>query len=126
MTTSRVLGTVPWSVVIGFGRRLGRKLLGPGRHIDARHAELAPFRHAFLSLLGVAPEARGQGHAGALLRPMLARLDAQGLPCYLETMDGRHVARYEHFGFRVLEASSVPGTPLTSWAMLRGNPHSTR
>lgn len=126
MTTARILGVVPWSVTFGFGRRLGRKLLGPSRHIDARHAALAPFPHLFLSLLGVAPEARQRGHAGALLRPMLARLDTQGLPCYLETMDERNVARYEHFGFRVLERSAVPGTSLTSWAMLRGEPLPTK
>ena len=118
----RVLRAVPWSVTAGFGRRVGRKLLSPIRYIDSRHEALAPFPHCFLSLIGVAPDHQGRGYAGALLRPMLASFDARGLPCYLETMVERNVARYEHFGFRVLEQSAVPGTRLTSWAMLRGNP----
>ncbi|MCK9357759.1 MAG: GNAT family N-acetyltransferase [Dehalococcoidia bacterium] len=126
MTTCRLLGAVPWRVIAAFGRGVGRRLVGPSRHVDARHEVLAPFPHWFLSLLGVAPESQRHGFAGALLRPMLASFDARGLPCYLETMEGRNVARYEHFGFRVLEESSVPGTSLTSWAMLRGNPPQTR
>ena len=126
MTTWRTLCSVPWSVMAGFGRAAGSRLLGPSRHIDARHKALVPFRHWFLALLGVAPEFQGQGYPGALLRPMLASIDAEGLPCYLETMDARNVPRYEHFGFRVIEESRVPDTDLTSWAMLRGNPPQTR
>ncbi len=126
MCMGRVLGAVPWRVVAGFGRRVGRKLAVPGRYVDARHESLAPYRHWFLSLLGVAPEAQRQGYAGALLRPALKRLDEVGLPCYLETMNGRNVGRYEHFGFKVLEESIVPGTPLTSWAMLHGEPLATK
>jgi len=125
MTTRRLLGAVPWRVIAALGRGVGRRLVGPSRHIDARHEVLAPFRHWFLSLLGVAPESQRHGFAGALLRPMLAAIDARGLPCYLETMEGRNVARYEHFGFKVLEESGVPGASLTSWAMLRGNPPRT-
>ena len=125
MTTWRMLRSVPWSVIAGFGSAAGSRLLGPSRHIDTRHKALVPFRHWFLALLGVAPEFQGQGYPGALLRPMLASIDTEGLPCYVETMDARNVPRYEHFGFRVIEESRVSGTDLTSWAMLRGNPLQT-
>ena len=90
-----------------------------GEHIDAIHKRLAPFRHWFLQAIGVDPRFQGKGYAGKLLRPMFSRIDAEGLPCYLETLDETNVLLYEHFGFRVVEKSTVPETELTSWAMLR-------
>jgi len=50
---------------------------------------------------------------------MFARIDEEGLPCYLETLNEANVPLYEHFGFRVLEKSIIPETKLTNWAMLR-------
>ena len=116
---------MPWSPA-GSAEGLGLKLLGPIRYIDSRHEALAPFPHCFLSLIGVAPGLPGRGYAGALLRPDAGIVTPRKLPCYLETMVERNVARYEHFGFRVFEQSAVPGTRLTSWAMLRGNPPQMR
>ena len=90
-----------------------------GDYIDAVHQRLAPFRHGFLQTIGVDPQFQGKGYAGRLLKPMLTRMDKEGLPCYLETLDEKNVPLYEHFGFRVLDESVIPGTELTSWAMLR-------
>jgi hypothetical protein len=50
---------------------------------------------------------------------MLARLDEEKVPCYLETLDGKNVGIYECFGFTLIDESAIQGTPLTSWAMLR-------
>jgi hypothetical protein len=50
---------------------------------------------------------------------MLARIDEEGLPCYLETLVERNVLLYKHFGFKVIEKAAIPRTDLTSWAMLR-------
>ena len=91
----------------------------PGEFIDAAHKRLAPFKHWFLQTVGVDPQFQGKGYAGKLLRPMLARIDEEGLPCYLETLDERNVPLYEHFGFSVAEESAIPETDLTNWAMLR-------
>jgi hypothetical protein len=46
-------------------------------------------------------------------------MDASGLPVYLETAEEQNVGFYEHFGFTVVDESTVPGTSLTNWAMLR-------
>ena len=88
--------------------------------MDAVHQRLAPFRHWFLQVIGVDPQFQGRGYAGELLRPMLARVDKEGLPCYLETLNEQNVLLYEHFSFRVVEKSTIPETNLTNWAMLRG------
>jgi ribosomal protein S18 acetylase RimI-like enzyme len=63
---------------------------------------------------------QGNGYASKLLRPMLKRLDEEVVPCYLETLEKHNVGLYEHFGFKVVDESNVPGTDLTNWAMLRG------
>jgi GNAT superfamily N-acetyltransferase len=63
--------------------------------------EHAPAKGYYLFLLAVKPEYQGQGYAGNLLRPVLQKADADGLPVYLETQNPANLPLYEHFGFRV-------------------------
>ena len=119
VTFWRTVRAVPVSVILGFGREGGGRMKYAGDYIDAMHKRLAPFKHWFLQTIGVEPRFQGQGYAGELLRPMLARIDEEGLPCYLETLDEKNVRLYEHFGFKVVEKAIVPKTSLTIWAMLR-------
>ncbi|MBI3838431.1 MAG: GNAT family N-acetyltransferase [Planctomycetia bacterium] len=83
------------------------------------HHEDAPGPHWYLAAIGVEPEHRGQGIGGALMQPILARADAQGLPCYLETHREANVRLYEKHGFKVTRKCDVPGHPIPVWAMLR-------
>jgi ribosomal protein S18 acetylase RimI-like enzyme len=115
----RLLRAAPLSVTWGFARNGGYKMKGLGQYIDALHARLAPFRHMYLQSIGVDPDHQGQGHAGRLLRHMLDRMDEAGLPTYLETAEPENVGLYEHFGFAVIDQSTIPGSRLTNWAMLR-------
>lgn len=118
----RILRSVPLSVTLGFGRYGGNRLKDLGQYIDTLHARLAPFKHMYLQSLGVDPDFQGKGHAGRLLRYMLTRLDSAGLPGYLETLEEQNVRLYEHFGFTVVDESTIPGTNLTNWALLRKVP----
>jgi ribosomal protein S18 acetylase RimI-like enzyme len=79
----------------------------------------APSRHIYLSLLAVDPAFQGRGCAGALLRPMLVRLDNEKTACYLETQNRGNVAMYQHFGFKLVTESVIPGTDLIMYSMLR-------
>jgi ribosomal protein S18 acetylase RimI-like enzyme len=115
----KAVRSVPLSVILGFGRAGGGRMKYPSAYIDAVHGRLAPFEHWYLQAIGVAPRFRGEGYASKLLRPMLARTDEEGLPCYLETVDERNVQIYEHFGFELVEKAGIPKTGLTNWAMLR-------
>jgi ribosomal protein S18 acetylase RimI-like enzyme len=72
-----------------------------------------------MQTIGIAPQFQGKGYANKLLRPMLSRIDDDGLPCYLETVDEQNVSFYEHFGFKIVDKSNVPETTLINWAMLR-------
>ena len=94
-----------------------------GEYIDSVHMRLAPFKHWYLCILGVDPRFQGKGYAGKMVRAMLARIDKEGVPCFLETMTEKNVSIYEHLGFRVLEKSAIPKTNLTNWAMLRDAKH---
>ena len=90
-------------------------------HTETTHKRLAPFKHWYLQMLGVDPQLHGQGYASRLLRPMFSRLDEQRLSCYLDTVVESNIPMYQHFGFRILEKSTVPQTKLTIWVMLRDN-----
>lgn len=83
------------------------------------HNRLASFPHWYLALIAVDPCFQEKGLAGSLLRPMLSRIDAENLPCYLETHSKKNVAIFQHFGFRVLEEFIVPVDGRRLWAMLR-------
>jgi ribosomal protein S18 acetylase RimI-like enzyme len=85
---------------------------------DRRRAH-APVPHWYLSALGVEPERQGEGIGSALLAPVLASADGDGVPCYLETAVGRNVLLYERHGFDVVEEMILPNTDVHGWLMLR-------
>ena len=119
MTFWRLIRSVPLPIIFVFGKWGGGRMRYTGEYIDAVHKRLVPFKHWFLQTIGVNPQFQGKGYAGKLLKPMFTRIDEEGLPCYLETLDETNVRLYEHFGFKVIEKSAIPETKLTNWAMLR-------
>ncbi len=88
-------------------------------YADKLHARLAPRTHWYLWVIGVEPACQGQGIGSKLLRPILARADADGVPCYLETEGERNVRFYEKHGFKVAHQGQVPRLGAQVWAMLR-------
>ena len=88
-------------------------------YVQSEHERNVPFRHWYLSSLGVDDEYQGKGYATVLLKPMLARFDKAALPSYLETQKEENVSLYQHFGFSVIKESIIPGTSITIWLMLR-------
>ena len=83
------------------------------------HKNYAAFRHWYLYLIGVRSVLQGKGYASALLRPMLARIDQENLPCYLEPLDEIGVSIYRHYGFKVVSETKIPNTNVSIWAMIR-------
>jgi ribosomal protein S18 acetylase RimI-like enzyme len=55
--------------------------------------------HYYLFAIGVDPLAQGKGCAGDMMRGFLAKADAEGVPCYLESSNPKNTAMYEHLGF---------------------------
>ena len=97
-------------------RSLGRLL-----RFTSGLAKLHPAQpHWYLEAVGVEPGAQGMGIGTRLLEPVLARVDEEGQPCYLETMTERNVAWYRRLGFEVRSAgvTFTRGGP-PNWTMLR-------
>jgi ribosomal protein S18 acetylase RimI-like enzyme len=111
---------ISYGFIIGW--KAVRRQIPIYKHSSSMYQRLAPERHWCLSIVGVDPVCQGKGHGGGLLRPMFARIDREGLPCYLETENEKNLPMYQRYGFRVLEESQIPGTETASWAMLREKP----
>lgn len=76
-----------------------------------------PFWH--LSPICVAPAFQGQGYGKALLTHGLSWVDADHLPCYLETQCAKNVKIYEACGFHTMLEANIPGAEQIHYAMVR-------
>jgi GNAT superfamily N-acetyltransferase len=64
--------------------------------------------HYYLSLLGVADGHRGRGLGVALLKENLDRIDAEGMPAYLESSNPMNNRKYEALGFVPVASFRAP------------------
>jgi ribosomal protein S18 acetylase RimI-like enzyme len=87
--------------------------------MERLHKRDVPARHWYLATLGVDPPRQGQGVGGALLQPVMARADADGLPCYLETEKEINVTFYKRHGFDVVVETDLPRDGPHIWTMKR-------
>lgn len=81
-------------------------------------SRFAPPGAVTLVAVGIVPPLRGAGYGSSLLQSGLRRLDAAGLPCYLETVNPRSVRFHERHGFRVV-GEVTPRGSLRTLAMVR-------
>jgi GNAT superfamily N-acetyltransferase len=58
--------------------------------------------HWYLNVVATRPSERSRGLGAAVLAPILARADADGLPCYLESTNPRNRTLYYRNGFEDL------------------------
>jgi len=82
---------------------------------DASHPRAS---HYYLSLLGTHPDHRGRGLGMSLLSEGLSRIDAQGMPAYLESSNPANDERYASLGFERVGEFSTPDhthTVSTMW-----------
>lgn len=103
---------------ISLGKRL-EKVTSFYGYMVSIHRELVPTRHWNLFILGVDPKFQGQGFGSRLITPMLARIDKEELPCYLDTNTEENIALYEHFGFNVAKRYRIPDSDIINWSMVR-------
>ncbi|MBN2389792.1 MAG: GNAT family N-acetyltransferase [Anaerolineae bacterium] len=84
-----------------------------------RRATMQGKSYTYLLVIGVAPQFRGQGFAGKLLRALFEKSEGAGLPIYLETETENNVRMYEHLGFVVIKKITLPIINLPMWEMIR-------
>jgi GNAT superfamily N-acetyltransferase len=82
------------------------------------HHGAMPRKHWYRAFIGVEPVHQGQGIGSSLLRPMLARADAEGLPCYLETFLDTNVPFYKRNGFDLIAEGVEPTSKCRYWTFL--------
>lgn len=58
--------------------------------------------HWYLPIIGCDPLYLGRGLGGMLMKAALERVDAEGMPAYLESSNPRNVSLYERHGFEVI------------------------
>ncbi len=84
---------------------------------EKHHPKSRP--HFYLMTIGVDPKFQGQGLGGALLDATLAKIDAKGLPSYLESSNEKNVPLYRRHGYEVTkEFRPAPDAP-PLWGMWR-------
>jgi ribosomal protein S18 acetylase RimI-like enzyme len=108
----KILQAVPWVRASGFA--LGRALKVSAAS-DANHPQEP---HWYLHIAGCSPAAQGHGFGGMAIKAGIARADAEGFPCYLETSNEANVPLYEKLGFQVTHDWKVPDGPV-NWSMFR-------
>jgi|CXWL01.1.fsa_nt_gi GNAT superfamily N-acetyltransferase len=102
-----------------FGMGPFMRFMGILNLFEKLHHEAAPEPHHYLMVLGVDPPRQGRGIGSALMAPVLARADASGVPCYLETQKEINVTLYRKHGFEVVVEDDVPKGGPRYWTMKR-------
>ena len=99
--------------------RLGVSAYRRRRSLGSVLAGLAPPAPCwYLNAIGIEPSQQRSGSGTALLGRMLARVDGDGLPAFLDTSAPDNLGYYERFGFEVTVEATLPnGIPL--WGMTR-------
>ena len=124
ITLVRALRAGMFATPLNVGWAAVRRLVAMERYTTRLHKRFAPTKHWYLSQIGVEPAHQGRGIGGALLQPMLARLDTAGIAGYLETSDEANVPFYRKRGFRIVAEGVVCASGPRVWAMRR-EPHAT-
>jgi ribosomal protein S18 acetylase RimI-like enzyme len=96
----------------------GRFINGVNYEAELHKRDASP-RHWYLATLGVDPPRQGLGIGSTLIQPVLARADAEGLLCYVETEKERNVRFYRKHGFEVVVEADVPNGGPHMWTMKR-------
>jgi ribosomal protein S18 acetylase RimI-like enzyme len=91
------------------------KVMGTMDRVEKVHPDKP---HWYLQVIGTDPHQQGKGFGGVIMRDQLARADAAGMPCYLESSKDTNIPIYQSFGFVVTGEIKIPNGP-TLWPMWR-------
>jgi GNAT superfamily N-acetyltransferase len=67
--------------------------------------------HWYLNVVSTLPSRQSQGLGHAVLQPVLAQADAEGMPCYLESTNPRNRTLYYRNGFEDRDEIPLDGGP---------------
>lgn len=107
-----------WEAPLVLGARGTARELWREEDLARRFAKHLATPSWYLDLLGVDPSAQGRGLGKALVAPMLARADQEGVPTVLVTHKEANLDYYRRLGFEVVSDETLRGIP-TGWTMRR-------
>jgi GNAT superfamily N-acetyltransferase len=114
MPTGDVVRALP-AMLRAFGTKTPR-MIGGLTAIEKAHPKE---EHYYLEVLGTRQDMQSKGVGSAMIRHMLDRCDADGLPAYLESSNPRNVPFYARHGFDVTGEIVVGKGAPTATAMWR-------
>jgi GNAT superfamily N-acetyltransferase len=79
-----------------------------GEAMKAHHPQE---EHWYLNVVSTVAEHQGRGLGSLVLRPVLERCDAEGIPAYLESTNPRNRSLYLRHGFVLTEEIPLPDGP---------------
>ena len=94
------------------GASVWRRLVEYERAVDAARPTTP---YWYLGVLATRPDRQGEGGASAVMAPVLAAADGDGIDCCLETSTARNRAFYERRGFTEVTDVHITGGPPTWW-----------
>jgi ribosomal protein S18 acetylase RimI-like enzyme len=95
----------------------GIRKMGALAEVDKHHPHE---RHWYLAVLGTDPTYQGRGFGSAVMAPVLALADEQGVGCYLESSKEDNLSFYRRHGFEVTrEVDLSRGRGPRLWLMWR-------
>jgi ribosomal protein S18 acetylase RimI-like enzyme len=97
----------------GFARLLRGQAMA-----DAMEKNHPHDRHYYLAFIAVAPQFQGMGLGSSIMDATLKRIDASGLPAYLENSNPKNTRLYERCGF-ITQRNIAPKGPPPLLAMWR-------
>ena len=102
---------VDWCSVSRFNRFL--------KMLDAQEEHHPTEHHHYLWVIGVRPEAQGQGFGTRMLRHHLNILDQLGVPAYLENSNEINAPLYRRLGFKQINEMKLDENGPYLWGMWR-------
>lgn len=88
-------------------------------HLDMLHERDVQGPHWYLAFIGIEPNRQRQGFGSTLLQPVIARADAEKLPCYTETFNATNIPFYSKNGFEIVVEDDEPWSGLRFWTFRR-------
>lgn len=109
------MASAPWNL----GVKPAWRLLSVLDQTEKKHQQTISTPHWALYAIAVDPSRQCRGVGTRLMRPILDRADADGLPCYLDTPSERSLTFFRRLGFEVVLDVDRPTSGPRFWTMIR-------
>lgn len=86
---------------------------------EKEHKAAIASDHYYVVTVGVLPARQGMGVGKRLMTKALETVDANEMPCFLETQNKNNVPFYQRLGFEGVSDKEIPKGGLHNWGMLR-------